>query len=416
MDNITFLSTLDFRVSAEEGTTVVVKDGNTVIDTFVMPAGGFTIRTLDLAEGPHPMSTESTDLAGNTSHQSEELHVTVDLTAPATPAAPDLQSGSDTGGVNIDNITSIDTPTFQGSGEANVIVRLFADGALSGQGLMTSFGTYQISLSSLDDGVYDITATYEDIAGNISDVSPLLQITVAKYSLTLHGETSAPAPGDVLVNLGNGTLTGYPGIPGGVIGVVGIPVINLDVNGHALNFSGGAGDDSIYYTPNGPESGSLRNGVTTQVFNFSNAAGQLTIAPDGGIDMVAVNGSASQDTVTGVVDTMSTIQVNSFKMVNIPTADTEEIAIYSGQSVDIINVTVFDTVNAFVFIHGGEPSNVSQQHDELNVFDGMGGDGRYRNLSGGPNPGSGSLEIYFPRSTNNVTRFDYVDIEKVTRR
>ena len=74
----------DFRISAEPGSTVVIKDGQTVIDTFEFDAAfdltdgvvdGFGIRRIPLcrqrdrfripAEGPHPLSAEATDDAGN---------------------------------------------------------------------------------------------------------------------------------------------------------------------------------------------------------------------------------------------------------------------------------------------------------------------------------------------------------------
>ena len=411
-DNITKLTTLDFRVSAEAGSTVLVKDGNTVIDTFVMPADAFTIRTLVLAEGPHPMSTESADLAGNTSHQSEELHVTVDTTPPTVPPAPDLQSSSDTGGVSIDNITTIHTPTFEGTGEANALVRLYAAGALSGQGVITSYGVYQVSTSPFDDGVYPVTATYEDLAGNLSEPSEALKVTIARLSLNLPGMTTGPAVSDVTINLATGTITGYPGVPGGVIGVIGIPVINLDINSLGLDVMGTPWDDNLGYYPSGSESGTLLNNSTGQAFIFASAALDFTIDSLAGNDTVTTFGTASSDTIQVTVDTNSAVTVNTMKTVLLPTVRTEKVAISSGQSVDYISVTVFDTVNGNVFIDAGEPANVSHSQDELTIIDGV-GSGKFRNLSAGPVPGSGSMEVYFPSTTGAVTRIDYVGVEKL---
>src|SRR4029077_8892641 len=92
-DNITKLTTLTFRVTAEPNSMVVIKDGETVIDTFTMPNAAFTLRTIDfttlpgglVAEGQHPLSAEATDKAGNRSAQSDELDVTIDLTPPPAP-------------------------------------------------------------------------------------------------------------------------------------------------------------------------------------------------------------------------------------------------------------------------------------------------------------------------------------------
>ncbi len=113
-----------FRISAEPGSQVFVKDGEVVIASFTFNAAfdlldgvadGFGLLTIDFvanqgifnipAEGPHPLSVESFDLAGNRSAQSEELLVTIDFTPPAAPTAPDLVADSDTGLFDNDNVT-----------------------------------------------------------------------------------------------------------------------------------------------------------------------------------------------------------------------------------------------------------------------------------------------------------------------
>jgi len=50
----------------------------------------------------------------------------------------------------------------------------------------------------------------------------------------------------------------------------------------------------------------------------------------------------------------------------------------------------------------------------LNLQDGV-GSGQYLNLSGGPSEGAGSIELRFNKTTGNVTRIDYYDIEKLTK-
>ena len=97
---------ISFTLTADAGTTVVVKDGDTVIlgptsfDTLDAADGtvdGVATISLTLSEGSHLLSAESTDVAGNVSDQSEELVVTVDRTAPATPSGPAMLATSDTG-------------------------------------------------------------------------------------------------------------------------------------------------------------------------------------------------------------------------------------------------------------------------------------------------------------------------------
>ena len=82
-------------------------------------------------EGPHPLSVESTDAAGNFT-QSEQLLVEIDTTAPGAPTAA-LAAYSDTGVVG-DGITSIQQPAFVGVAEANAHVRVYANGVLVGEG------------------------------------------------------------------------------------------------------------------------------------------------------------------------------------------------------------------------------------------------------------------------------------------
>ena len=132
----------DFRISAELDSTVVVKDGETHIDTFVFDAAfdmtdgvmdGFGILRVDFAanetnfgipaEGPHPLSVEATDDAGNFT-QSEQLLVEIDSTSP-DPATIALADYSDSGIVG-DGITSISQPAFLGLAEANAKIHILA--------------------------------------------------------------------------------------------------------------------------------------------------------------------------------------------------------------------------------------------------------------------------------------------------
>ena len=187
-DNITNVSAVTVRVSAELGQAVVIKDGETVIDSFTMPAGGFTTRVLNLADGPHPLSAEATDAAGNRSAQSEELLVRVDTVAPASPSAPDLLPTSDSGTSDSDDITKVNPPAFQGTGEVNAKVRIFANGVLVGEGVVGSdvsnliegdgLGSWEVTVEPLADGDYAVIAVLEDAAGNFSDASDALAFTL----------------------------------------------------------------------------------------------------------------------------------------------------------------------------------------------------------------------------------------------
>lgn len=419
LDNVTNLTTLDFRVSAESGTTVVIKDGNTVIDTFVMPAVNFAVRTLNLAEGPHPLSTESTDMAGNTSHQSKESLVTVDETAPVA-AAPDLPAFSDTAGVDDDDVTTISDPSFVGQEETNVLVRVYANGVQVGQGLVgadgsdgvpaNGLGAYKVSIAPLNDGVYDITIELEDQAGNVSSVSPPLSVTIANQVLNLSGASAG-----VTVNLDNNQVTGFPGYPsaGSVVGILGIPTVNLDVNGQDLSILGTSLDDNLSFMPTGSQGGTVTRAESSQVLHLAGIGGTFEIDPAAGTDTVAVIGTSLDDLVTAMVDVTSAVQVNSLQNVTMPTANVERLDIFSDQGKDTLDVFVYDTVNANLFVDAGEPASTNPVADRFNVY-AASPQGHLQKQPGGPVQGSGSVFVTYPMTTLAGSRIDYAHVEKIS--
>ncbi len=194
---------VQLRISAEPNAEVVVKDGEQIIATFTMPNEPFVLLYLDdiLDEDPHPISVETTDPAGNRSAQSEELLVTVDVTPPAPPPAPDLNASSDSGMNNTDDVTNIQQAHFTGTAEANSHIRVYAIpvagnvpigvAQLVGEGAVGSdesdgaaddgLGLYEVTIEPLEDGVYNIVTQVEDQAGNVSETSDALQIEIDTY-------------------------------------------------------------------------------------------------------------------------------------------------------------------------------------------------------------------------------------------
>jgi Bacterial Ig-like domain/Bacterial pre-peptidase C-terminal domain len=357
---------------------------------------------------------------GGTSHQvggggeSIALIVTLDTLAPATPAAPDLRASSDTAGVNDDNITTVQAPHFVGTGEANARLLLHADGTTVGSGAVNAAGAYDIASNALGDGVYLVDVQLEDRAGNLSLPSATLKVTIAHDSLTLPGGTTVPASGAVAIDLAAGTVSGYvvPSLSGNV-GIVGIPTVNLAVNGQVLSIAGTAGDDALTYTPTGPAAGNVSRAGSSQVIHFSQATSSFTVDLLGGQDDLTVVGTSSGDAIVAAITTLSTVQVNALRSIDLAMANLERLTIMSGQGQDAINVTGYDTLNALLFVDGGDPSASNKNADGLTLTAGS-PDAKLSNAPGGPVQGSGVGRISYPKTTGTTVRVDYAHIEKVT--
>lgn len=355
--------------------------------------------------------------------ESYALLVTLDTTAPvAGDLGPlDLLASSDTGGIDDDNITTFSTPSFSLQVNVPGFVRIYAQNLLAGPNVqvaqfqVTNPNVWQFTVPALADGVYNITATIEDNAGNVGPPTAALKVTIAKFTLTLPGLTLGPA-GPVTVDLEARTVQGYSSVSlTGLVGINGIPVVNLAVNGMTLTVNLTAGDDAFGYTPSGANAGGFALGGVSQLINFINA-GLFTVNPLAGNDTVTTFGTAANDAVTVNVNTTATVQVGNTKTLNMPALQVEKIGISTAQGNDAINVNVYGTVNASLFVDGGEPTTVNKGNDALNLFDkSTGKKGVYSNISGGGSPGAGAVLLTF-KGTGKSTRVDYVGIEKQTRK
>jgi len=108
------------------------------------------------------------------------LTVVIDSSAGA-PSAPDLQTASDSGSSNTDNITNLTTPTVSGSGaEAGATVTLFDTNGTTvlGTGVANGSGLWSITSSALGSGTHTLTAKQTDLAGNTGTASTGLAVIV----------------------------------------------------------------------------------------------------------------------------------------------------------------------------------------------------------------------------------------------
>src|SRR5262249_23214938 len=115
------------------------------------------------------------DEFGNTS-QAAKLVFSFDTSVPAAPAAPDLLAASDSGPSSADNVTNQTTLTVRAVGSTNAIVRLIVDGTKTYQALGS--GNIDFSVGPLGQGIHSLVLTYEDLAGNVSQASAPLTVTI----------------------------------------------------------------------------------------------------------------------------------------------------------------------------------------------------------------------------------------------
>ncbi|WP_426074981.1 Ig-like domain-containing protein [Janthinobacterium sp. DSP2-3-3] len=180
-DLLTKVATPVITGTAEAGSSVTLydTDGVTVLGTTVATGGAWSITSSALSNGVHSLKAQAVDVAGNVSILSGALSITIDTSAPATPATPTLAPASDSGASNSDGITSITTPVINGTAEAGSTVTLYdTDGTVLGTTVATG-GAWSITSSALADGEHRLTVKATDTAGNVSAASGELSVTIA---------------------------------------------------------------------------------------------------------------------------------------------------------------------------------------------------------------------------------------------
>ncbi|HCT3171598.1 TPA: BapA prefix-like domain-containing protein [Enterobacter asburiae] len=177
-----------FNGTGDVGSTVhVIVDGNE-IGTAVVNAQGiwtFTPGT-DLPDGPHAITFNATDVAGNTGSTTTPFNLTVDT---GVPSAPVISTAGDNAGsiqtpLTSGQSTDDTTPTLNGTATANATVTVYESGQPVGTVQADATGAWSFTPSTpLASGSHTWTATVTDAAGNVSPTSP---------DFTLIVDTAAP--------------------------------------------------------------------------------------------------------------------------------------------------------------------------------------------------------------------------------
>ncbi|PUL45886.1 Ig-like domain repeat protein, partial [Salmonella enterica subsp. enterica serovar Dublin] len=191
--------------TGEPGATITIFDNGTPLGTAqVGENGSWTFPVpRNLSEGSHNLTVSATEPAGNSSSVSSGFVLTIDATPPAAPVIASVADNTApvTGIVPNGGSTNETRPTLSGTGEAGTTISIYNGSALVGTAQVQANGSWSFTPStSLGAGVWNLTATATDAAGNTSAASEIRSFTI---------DTTAPAaPVIDTVYDGTGPITG----------------------------------------------------------------------------------------------------------------------------------------------------------------------------------------------------------------
>ena len=225
--------------TAEVGSTVNLlrEAGTESLGSATATNGAWTI-TVTLTDGANTLTATATDRAGNTSDATDAVIITLDTGKPAKPAITTTAQSVNTASF-----------TLTGTAEVGSTVNLLREAGTESLGSATATnGAWTITVT-LRDGANTITATATDRAGNTSDATDAVIITLdtgkpAKPAITTTAQS---------VNTASFTLTGTAEV------------------GSTVNLLRGAGTESL-----GSATATATNGAWTITVTLTDGANTLT--------------------------------------------------------------------------------------------------------------------------------------------
>ncbi|AXD01947.1 Ig-like domain repeat protein [Salmonella enterica] len=163
--------------------------------------------TTALSDGSHDVTVKVEDIAGNTASSSAYNFQIVTQTQK-----PTIELVNDTGVDNTDHIINEKNPALTGTAAPYSTVKLYIDGALIAEVRTNKDGRWEYTLKAdqgLVDGDHKITASVEDIAGNIAHSDPFLISVDTAISIpivSLSPDSDSGIADDNLTNIVKPTL------------------------------------------------------------------------------------------------------------------------------------------------------------------------------------------------------------------
>ena len=244
-DDTTKDTTPDFAIPAPGPgeTPSLYVDGVKVPATFD-PLTNTLTPTSPLSEGPHTISYTLTDAAGNESARSPDLPVTIDTTAPAAPAAPDMTTATDSGTNTGDDSTNDTTPDFTVVVPVDHTATLYVDGVAVPASLVAGVLT---PTNPLPGGAHSISYTVTDPSGNESAQSSALPISIDTAAPGTPTITAAPENAGGGINTAEANSNNSAGQPGTDL-IVSIPADAQAGDVLTLKLGSAVGAPTVAYT------------------------------------------------------------------------------------------------------------------------------------------------------------------------
>ncbi|EDR7789210.1 Ig-like domain repeat protein [Salmonella enterica] len=208
-DMITKINTPLFTGMAEANAKVsIYVDGVLSGEAIAGDGGVWNFQfTTALSDGSHDVTVKVEDIAGNTASSSAYNFQIVTQTQK-----PTIELVNDTGVDNTDHIINEKNPALTGTAAPYSTVKLYIDGALIAEVRTNKDGRWEYTLKAdqgLVDGDHRITASVEDIAGNIAHSDPFLISVDTAISIpivSLSPDSDSGISDDNLTNIVKPTL------------------------------------------------------------------------------------------------------------------------------------------------------------------------------------------------------------------
>ncbi|QHS58617.1 Ig-like domain-containing protein [Chitinophaga agri] len=343
--------TPDLTGSAEPGSQVKVYDGATLIGTiFTNAAGVWSLTAPTMTVSLHNITVTATDVAGNTSVSSDPFPLTVDVTAPAKPAAPTLVGG-------VGNVTNDNTPDIKGTAEANSTVTVYSGNTIVGTTKADASGNYTFTFPVLADGPYVIRVTATDAAGNTSTKSNALNFSV---------DTQAPAV-PTLITAATLTTNRTPTVTGKTDANTAVTIYK-DGTAVGTVTSNGSGDYTYTFTPALPDATYVITATAADaVGNVSAASTPLSITVDATAPAPPVITTSKVVTNNNTPTITGTAEANSVVTIYRGTTAVGTVTATAGGTFTYTFATLADAVYAVSATARDAAGNVSGYSNVLNI-------------------------------------------------